>query len=213
MPSFFLTENAVHDGSNLGKNNEDVQLPTVSPIRFDHSTEKKYVTQKIVQLQQPNITVINSRHIESEPKLQTKIIKDDEGNMMKVTDLHKSVTTSVDYTDDFDLEINPDDISRHSSASESIGGTGYVEMKVEKINVQPSSCKQNISNTADAEVIEEVTSTYKPIEYDNQEAKASNTLVAGQTVPMIPFYTGTDGEKKNVRNIKKLLEDTMSTHL
>ena len=174
--------------------------------------EKKYVTRKMVQLQQPNITVVDTKHIESQPKMRTKIVKDDDGNMMKVTDLHKQLTTSVDYTDDRDLHSSTGDLSRHSSASESIAETGYVELQVEKIKVQPH--KPDITNTPEAEVIEEMTSHYKPVVYDSQEQSidigATGALRAGQKIPVMMIETP---EKKKSRNIKTLLMDSMSTHL
>ena len=123
---------------------------------------------------------MGSSQEETPPKLSSRVVKDFDGNKIRITDVKRSCTTKLCYKEANDIsnqregcdggvkECDDDDeeLSCHSSASESLGASGYIEMPVEIISIDN---RKDIKNQTEAEVIEEVTTLFKPVEYDSQE--------------------------------------------
>ncbi len=111
---------------------------------------------------------------QSEPVLQTRIVKDKDGNLMKITELKHTLTKTVEYD-------SPDesrrDQRRSTSGGEEMQDNAYIDMNlVETISTnsshqedmterhRPNSVKTN--GYKGPEVLEEVTVTKKPYSYD-----------------------------------------------
>ncbi len=118
------------------------------------------------------------------PKLRTRVVQDEKGNLMKITEVEKTVTKTEEFTDGAD-----DAAARKLSASsEQLRDGEYMEMNVAQItegqNVQEQykERKEEIVQSSDdddgdddeevyrvgPEVVGETTITRIPVEYDEQ---------------------------------------------
>ena len=113
------------------------------------------------------------------PKLRTRVVKDDQGNLMKITEVEKTVTRTEEFT-----EEDEEAARKMSANSEQLKEGEYVVMNLDEItegqnvheayvreteDVQSSEGEQEGEyNLVDAEVLGETTITQIPIEYDEQ---------------------------------------------
>ena len=111
-------------------------------------------------------------------KLRTRVVNDEHGNLMKITEVEKSVTKTEEFT-----EEDEDAARKMSANSEQLKEGEYVVMNLDEITegqkVHDSSVQEDVQssegeeeegqyNLVDAEVLGETTVTQIPIEYDEQ---------------------------------------------
>ena len=123
-----------------------------------------------------NISKRQEQHADT-PKLRTRVVKDEHGNLMKVTEVEKTVTKTEEFTDN-----DADEARKMSANSEQLKDSEYMVMNVDEITegqrvheayvhqkkeVQSSEGEEEYYNVG-PEVIGETTVTHIPVEYDEQ---------------------------------------------
>ena len=122
---------------------------------------------------------ISKRHEQhaDTPKLRTRVVKDEHGNLMKITEVEKTVTKTEEFTED-DAEA----ARKMSANSEQLKDSEYMMMNVDEITegqrvhegyvheeeVQSSAGEEEEYYHLGAEVMGETTVTHIPVEYDEQ---------------------------------------------
>ena len=114
------------------------------------------------------------------PKLRTRVVKDEQGNWMKITEVEKTVTRTEEFTKE-----DEEAARKMNASSEQLKEGEYLVMNLDEItegqNVQEEIYAQETEdvqssegeeegeyNLVDAEVLGETTITQIPVEYDEQ---------------------------------------------
>ncbi len=127
----------------------------------------------------PDNTNDNSitKSVKSTPKLRTRVVKDEDGNLVKITEVEQTITNTVDYTKDV-TEQAPDNVP--NKIYEELGGTNYMDVNLVAQELQETVQDEQVEEEEQEEVCEnrpcitgpdvvaETTTELHPIEYDTQ---------------------------------------------
>ena len=173
VPEWTATNNEIYD---FEKQQQQQKGRTKIPVEISRSTDNDSLPESL-----PDIAIspdlpdgkkkVNRKHEKhaDTPKLRTRVVQDEEGNLMKITEVEKTVTKTEEFTEKDE---------NASNKAEPLRDGEYIDMDLSQItegqNIQQ---QQEIIQSSDEEeefypvgpeVIGETTVTQIPVEYDEQ---------------------------------------------
>ena len=170
--SMFDPENIYYTVPEWTSLDKEASMLNLSTQREDMTVKKSVADEESLPDSLPGnpSTLLPAHHIEkttasqAEPKVSTSIIKDEDGNVMKVTEVEHTMTKTVDYKQDA-VSYMP------TAGLEELGGTQYLDMNLlaaPDVDPEPSESVASDPPQLGPEVVAETSTKLTAVEYSEQ---------------------------------------------